>query len=58
MFGYLVGGLAVAWGVMVAVLDHPQQSAPARRRTQQLCTALLIALGAVTVAGGASTLIG
>ncbi|MBU2666042.1 hypothetical protein KOI35_21240 [Actinoplanes bogorensis] len=51
MFGFLIGGLAAAWGVMVAVLDHSPEPS---RRLQQLCTALLVALGAVAVAGGVS----
>ncbi|MBL7255411.1 hypothetical protein [Paractinoplanes lichenicola] len=53
MFGFLVGGLAAtlaaAWGVMVAVLD--QQPVPSRRM-QHMCTALLVALGAVVAVGG------
>ncbi len=55
MFGFLAGGLAVAWGVTVAFLDQPSVSSS--RRTQQLCTALLIALAAVLVAGGVTTAI-
>ncbi|WP_249998100.1 hypothetical protein [Actinoplanes sp. M2I2] len=52
MFGFLVGGLAAVWGVMVAVLDQ----APPSPRTRKLCTALLIALGAVVAAGGITTM--
>jgi hypothetical protein len=48
MFGFLAGGLAAVWGVMVAVLDQ----SPPSPRTRKLCTALLIASGAVIVAGG------
>ncbi|WP_250030730.1 hypothetical protein [Paractinoplanes maris] len=54
MFGFLIGGLAVGWGVMVAVLDQ----APPGPRTRKLCTALLVALGAVVVVGGVTTVAG
>ena len=49
MFGILLGGLAVAWGVAVAVLDQPGAADPARLR--RLCTALLLTGGAVTATG-------
>ncbi|GIE94534.1 hypothetical protein [Paractinoplanes rishiriensis] len=49
MYGWLIGALAVAWGVLVAVLDRP--GILTGRRADRLCTALLIASGAATLAG-------
>jgi hypothetical protein len=54
MFGFLIGGLALAWGVAVAALDQM----PPSPRLQKLCTALLVALGAAVVVGGVSTVAG
>ncbi|MCM4082849.1 hypothetical protein [Paractinoplanes hotanensis] len=54
MLGFLAGGLAVVWGVLVAALDQ----APPTPRTRKLCTALLVALGAVVVVGGVTTVTG
>jgi hypothetical protein len=51
MLGFLAGGLAVVWGVLVAALDQ----APPSPRLQKVCTALLVALGAVIVVGGVTT---
>ena len=50
MFGFVLGGLAVAWGALVAFLEDPD--AARRGRAERACTALLITTGAVTVAGG------
>ena len=49
MFGFLLGGLAVAWGALAAFLDQP---GAAGGRAERWCTALLVTSGAVTVAGG------
>jgi hypothetical protein len=54
MYGYLVGGLAVAWGVMAAFLDQPGSSPSAR--TRQLCTVLLVAAAGTAVTGGVASL--
>jgi hypothetical protein len=49
MFGFVLGGLAVLWGVLVALLDQP--TPPDRGQTRRLCTALLITCAAVTTGG-------
>ncbi|HET6484640.1 MAG TPA: hypothetical protein VFG35_31995 [Actinoplanes sp.] len=48
MLGFLAGALAASWGVLIAWLDQ----SPPSPRTRKLCTALLVASGAVVVAGG------
>jgi hypothetical protein len=53
MFGFMIGGLAVAWGVLIAFLD--QAAASAGRRVDKLCTALLIWCAVVTATGGVVT---
>jgi hypothetical protein len=45
----VIGGLALAWGAMTAVLDQPEAST--RRRTGRLCAVLLSASAAVTAVG-------
>ncbi|MCO8274978.1 hypothetical protein M1L60_30795 [Actinoplanes sp. TRM 88003] len=54
MLGFLAGGVAIAWGVLVAALDQ----APPSPRTRKLCTALLVALSAVAVVGGVTSVAG
>jgi hypothetical protein len=54
MLGFLAGGLAVVWGLLVAA----RAQAPPTPRTRKLCTALLVALGAVVVVGGVVTAAG
>ena len=49
IIGCVVGGLAVLWGILVALLEQP--AGPDRRRTNQLCTALLTG-SAAAVGGG------
>ncbi|GAA0448311.1 hypothetical protein Ade02nite_61000 [Paractinoplanes deccanensis] len=56
MFGFVLGGLAVSWGVLAAYLDQP--GAAAHRRANQLCTALLTACTAATAVGGVASLAG
>jgi hypothetical protein len=56
MYGFVIGGLAVAWGVLAAFLEQP--GAAARRRATQLCTALLVACAAVGAAGGVASAAG
>jgi hypothetical protein len=50
MFGFLIGALAVGWGVLIAVLDQPGPSSG--RHVNRLCTVLLIGCAVVVVAGG------
>lgn len=49
MYGFVIGGLAVAWGVAVAVLEHPGAADTPRLRS--FCTGLLVAGGAVALTG-------
>jgi len=49
MFGYLLGAVAVVWGVTLAVLDQPTTSG---RSLNRFCTALLTAGAVVIIAGG------
>lgn len=56
MFGFMIGGLAVGWGVLIAFLD--QAAAPAGRRAGKLCAALLVWCAVVTVTGGVITAMG
>jgi hypothetical protein len=55
-FGLVVGGLAVLWGVLVALLDQP--TPPDQRQTSRFCTALLVACAAATAGGVLATLTG
>jgi uncharacterized membrane protein len=50
VFGLLIGALAVALGVMNAVLERPAPSS--ERNINRLCVALLTGCAVVTVAGG------
>ncbi|GIF22647.1 hypothetical protein Ate02nite_53770 [Paractinoplanes tereljensis] len=50
MFGLMIGAVAVAWGVVIAMLDQP--GAFSGRHLNRLCTALLIGCAVVTVTGG------
>ncbi len=56
MFGFVLGGLAVAWGVAVAFLDHP--GAADSPRLRRFCTALLLTGGAVTATGAVAAGVG
>jgi hypothetical protein len=56
VYGFVLGALAVAWGVIVAFLDQP--GASARRHADRLCTALLTMGAAVTVVGVLATVTG
>jgi hypothetical protein len=49
MFGYLLGTIAVAWGVMVAVIDQPTASG---RNLSRLCTALMTGCAVFAIAAG------
>jgi hypothetical protein len=51
----LIGGVAVAWGVLVAVLERAD--AP-NRRVDRLCTALLIGFAVVAITGGVAAATG
>ena len=53
MYGFVIGALAVAWGVLAAFLEQP--GAASRRRTTQLCAGLLLACAAVGAAGGVAS---
>ncbi|MET3423756.1 hypothetical protein BJ973_002968 [Actinoplanes tereljensis] len=46
----MIGAVAVAWGVVIAMLDQP--GAFSGRHLNRLCTALLIGCAVVTVTGG------
>jgi hypothetical protein len=48
--GLVIGGLAAAWGVVVALLDQP--TASDKRLTDRLCTTLLVACAAAAAGGG------
>ncbi|MEV4350905.1 hypothetical protein AB0J83_41140 [Actinoplanes sp. NPDC049596] len=56
MFGFVLGALAVSWGVLAAFLDQP--GAAGHRRAGQMCTALLTACTAATAVGGVAALTG
>jgi hypothetical protein len=49
VYGFVVGGLALAWGAMTAALDRPDASN--RQHIGRLCAVLLSASAAVTVVG-------
>ena len=51
MFGYLLGAVAVLWGVMLAVLGQHDAPGP---NLERLCTALLAGGAMVVIAGGAA----
>ena len=56
MVGFVVvGALAAAWGVLVAVIDHPAMRD--KQRVERWCAALLVASAGVvgTVVLGAAT---
>ncbi|MEU8231480.1 hypothetical protein AB0C12_18005 [Actinoplanes sp. NPDC048967] len=48
--GLVTAGLAAAWGVVVALLDHP--TAANKRLTDRLCATLLVASVAAAAGGG------
>jgi len=56
MFGFVIGALAVACGVLIAFLD--QAGASAGRRVDRLCAALLAGFAVVAVTGGVLTATG
>ncbi|MEU8817246.1 hypothetical protein [Actinoplanes sp. NPDC048796] len=56
MFGFVLGALAISWGVLAAFLDQP--GAADHRRARQLSAALLTACTAATAVGGVAALAG
>ncbi|WP_433721064.1 hypothetical protein ACQP2Y_37830 [Actinoplanes sp. CA-051413] len=48
--GLVIGALAAAWGVVVALLD--QSTAANKHLTNRLCTTLLVACAAAAAGGG------
>ncbi|WP_212991737.1 hypothetical protein [Actinoplanes auranticolor] len=54
--GLVVGALAAAWGVVVALLDQP--TASNKRLTDRLCTTLLVACAAAVAGGGLAKITG
>ncbi len=54
--GLVIGALAAAWGVVVALLDQP--AAANKQLTNQLCTALLVACVAAAAGGGLAKVTG
>ncbi|GIM73890.1 hypothetical protein Aau02nite_58130 [Amorphoplanes auranticolor] len=52
----MVGALAAAWGVVVALLDQP--TASNKRLTDRLCTTLLVACAAAVAGGGLAKITG
>ncbi|MFF5083315.1 hypothetical protein ACQPZJ_19965 [Actinoplanes sp. CA-054009] len=56
MFGFVLGALALSWGVLAAYLDQP--GAADHQRAKRLCTALLTACTAATAVGGVAALSG
>jgi hypothetical protein len=48
--GLVIGALAAAWGVVVALLDQP--TAADKHLTNRLCTTLLVACTAAVAGGG------
>ena len=54
MFGYALGAVAVAWGLLLAVLDQPAASG---RNLNRLCTAMLTGGAVVILSAGVAAVI-